>query len=136
MTAARDVVRAFTSALGAGDVKACLALLSEDNVFAEAPSLPYGGDYVGRGGFVQMLRDVSTHFSIVLDTPDVQPCGERQVLVQVTGTMTARASGRSMPLHAVDLYTVEDGLVSRVDVFYKDTHAVVTLMRTDADQDG
>jgi ketosteroid isomerase-like protein len=131
-----EVVRAFTGALRAGDVTSCLALLSEDNVFAEPSSLPYGGDYVGRDGFMQALRDVQRDFEITLDVPQMDRCGERQVLVQMGGTMTARSTGRSMPLQALDLYTVTDGLVSRVEVFYKDTHAVVALLRADANQDG
>lgn len=128
------VVRKFTDGLGAGDVAGCLDLVHDDLVFSEAPNLPFGGDYLGKDGFVQLLRNVSRDFRVQLGTPEIG-AGEEFVAVRVSGTMTARATGRSMPMDAVDLYQVRAGKIARIDVFYKDTAAVVELVREPPSQD-
>jgi ketosteroid isomerase-like protein len=120
------VVRTFTDGLRSGDIASCEALLDEANVFSEAPSLPFGGNYVGRDGFRAMLRDVGKTFRVALDPPEIVEAGER-VLVRVHGTFTSRATGRSLPVDCIDLYELRDGRIVRVDVFYKDSHAVTEL---------
>lgn len=128
------VVRKFTDGLRAGDVAGCLELVHDELVFAEAASLPFGGDYLGKEGFVQLLRNVSRDFRVELGTPEIG-AGEEFVAVRVTGTMTSRATGRSMPMDVVDLYQVRAGKIARVDVFYKDTAAVVELTEQEPSRD-
>jgi uncharacterized protein len=121
-----EVVRRFTSALVAGDVPACLELLHPENVFDEAAGLPFGGDYSGPEGFIRLLKDVSRLFEVKLSEPAVSDAGDC-VMVRLTGTFTSRATGRTLETPVVDLYTVRDGKVARVDVFYKDTSAMAAL---------
>jgi ketosteroid isomerase-like protein len=121
-----ETVRRFTAALAAGDVTTCLELLHPDNVFDEAAGLPFGGDYSGHEGFIRLLKDVGRLFEVKLSAPQVSDAGDC-VLVRLTGTFTARATGRTLETPVVDLYTVRDGRVARVDVFYKDTRAMADL---------
>jgi ketosteroid isomerase-like protein len=125
-----ETVRRFTAALAAGDVKTCLELLQPDNVFDEAAGLPFGGDYSGPEGFIRLLKDVGRLFEVKLSEPQVSDAGDR-VLVRLTGTFTARATGRTLETPVVDLYTVRDGKVAHVDVFYKDTRAMAELCAED-----
>ncbi|HEY1968861.1 MAG TPA: nuclear transport factor 2 family protein [Pseudonocardia sp.] len=124
------VVRAFTDALQAGDLNTCLELISPNLVFSEAESLPFGGEYRGKDGFLRFLRNVSRHFTVELTTPQIVG-GDSLVAVRVHGKMTSRATGRSMPMDVVDLYQLTDGKVARVDVFYKEPTAVADLCRED-----
>jgi len=128
------VVRKFIEGLRAGDVAACLDHVAEELVFSEAESLPFGGDYLGKDGFVQLLRNVGREFRVELGTPEIG-AGEQFVVVRVSGTMTSRATGRSMSMAVVDLYQVRAGKIARVDVFYKDTAAVVELAARGPSQD-
>jgi ketosteroid isomerase-like protein len=121
-----DVVRRFTAGLAAGDVSGCLELLADDLVFSEAESLPFGGDYHGKDGFRRLLRAVSGDFRIELDEPEIG-AAETFVAVRVRGRVTSRATGRSMPLRAVDLYELRDAKIVRVDVFYKEPQALAAL---------
>ncbi|UIX29393.1 nuclear transport factor 2 family protein [Streptomyces sp. GQFP] len=124
------VVRRFTAGLRAGDVAGCLELLDDEIVFSEAMSLPFGGDYLGKDAFVQLLRKVGRDFRVELDTPEIGDAGSF-VAVRMHGTMTSRVTGRSMPMRVVDLYQLRGGKIVRVDVFYQDSHAVSELCRGD-----
>jgi ketosteroid isomerase-like protein len=128
------VVRKFTDGLRAGDVAGCLDLVHDDLVFSEAASLPFGGDYLGKRGFVEFLRSFSRDFRVELGTPEIV-AGEEFVAVRGSGTMTSRATDQSMPMDVVDLYQVRAGKIARVDVFYKDTAAVVELGQPRPSQD-
>ncbi|GAA0612428.1 hypothetical protein GCM10009547_13060 [Sporichthya brevicatena] len=123
---AADVVRRFTAAMQTGDIGTCCALLTEDSVFSEAPSLPFGGDWHGSGGFRSFLSAVATHYRVRLTDLRIDPAGGR-VLVRVSGTISSRATGRSLPLDAIDVYEVRKGRIARVDVYYKDSAAVAAL---------
>ena len=125
------VVRAFTDALRSGDIRACAALLDDSNVFSEAASLPFGGDYVGAEGFRRMLGAVSRDFRVELDPPEIAGTGD-WVAVVVRGTFTSRATRRSMPVDCVDIYRVRDGKIVRVDVHYKEPAALAALCREPA----
>lgn len=122
------VVRAFTDAMRSGDINTCLEMIDPGLVFSEADSLPFGGDYHGKDGFLQLLRNVGRHLKVELATPEITG-GDGLVAVRVHGTMTARATGRSMPMDVVDLYRLSDGKITRVEVFYKEPTAVADLCR-------
>jgi uncharacterized protein len=128
---ALHVVRTFTAALGAGEIRTCLGLLADDIVFAEAASLPFGGDWVGKDGFKALLKAVARDFDVRLDPAAVDAAGEA-VLARMYGTFTSRKTGRAMPMQVLDLYTVRDGLVTRVDVYYKDSRALWELCEPEA----
>jgi hypothetical protein len=125
-----EVVTAFTTSLGAGDLDACRSLIHPDLVFSEAPSLPFGGDYLGHDGFLALLSGVAKHYRVRLAEPIVAAAGDR-VLVRVSGTISSRLTSRTIPLDALDLYEVRDGLVARIDVYYKDAAAVTALCEPD-----
>jgi ketosteroid isomerase-like protein len=128
---AEQVVRAFSAALAQGDLDAASALARDDLVFSEPASLPFGGEHVGADGLRTVLGKISRDYRLRLQEPVFGSVGQ-QVVVKVTGSITARASGATMPLEAVDLYTVgADGLISRVDVFYRDAAAVSSLRDTE-----
>jgi ketosteroid isomerase-like protein len=125
-----EVVTRFLDALSSGHLDSCLDLVTDDLVFSEAASLPFGGDWQGKDGLVGCLRAVGKAFRVRLGEPVISSAGDR-VLVRVTGTIASRATGREIPLEALDLYEVRDGLIHRVDVFYKDAAAVIALLDKD-----
>jgi ketosteroid isomerase-like protein len=126
-----DVVHAFTVGLSRGDLDSCQALLHPGFVFSEAESLPFGGERHGTQGFLDLLAAVARDYRVILDHPQISDAGD-QVLVRVGGSIGSRATGRRMALNALDLYTLQDGLIARIEVFYKDTAAVIALCVGDA----
>ena len=43
-------------------------------------------------------------------------------------TFTARASGKSVEMGVAEVFTVRDGLIAELDVYYKNPSAVVALL--------
>ncbi|WP_235660300.1 nuclear transport factor 2 family protein [Mycolicibacterium gilvum] len=127
-------MRRFTEGLRTGDVDACAALLDPTNVFSEAPSLPFGGDYIGVDGFQRMLAAVSRDFRVTLEPPEIAGTDD-WVAVVVHATFTSRRTGRSMPVECVDIYRLRDAKIVRVDVHYKEPGALAELCRQPAGSD-
>lgn len=123
-----DIVRRFTDGLRSGDIGVCGTLLDDANVFSEAASLPFGGDYVGVDGFRQLLRSVGRDFLVDLEPPEIAGIDD-WVAVVVHGTFASRRTGRSMPVQCVDIYRLREGKIVRVDVHYKDPSALAELCR-------
>lgn len=120
------VVTEFVHLLGSGEFDKCLAMIEADAVITEAPNLPFGGEWRGPQGFADMAKAVAKEYRLRLGEPVISAAGDR-VLVRVSGTIAARASGREMPLDALDLYTVHGGRITGLDVYYKDAAAVTAL---------
>jgi ketosteroid isomerase-like protein len=122
-----QVVQRFVTALARGELDDCLELVDDGIVFSEARSLPFGGDWTGKQGVRDLLAAVARQYRVRLGPPQVLGGGIGGVVVRMSGRITGRASGTQLPLDCLDLYQVEHGLISRVDVFYKDAAAVAAL---------
>ena len=51
--------------------------------------------------------------------------GETTVVVLVRYDVIARATGNALTLDHVEIYTVRDGKITDLDVYYRDTAAIV-----------
>lgn len=122
-----QVVQRFVTALARGELDDCLELVADGIVFSEAPSLPFGGDWAGKQGVRDLLAAIGRQYRVRLGPPRVLGGGDGGVVVRMSGAITGRASGTQLPLDCLDLYQVEQGLITRVDVFYKDAAAVAAL---------
>jgi ketosteroid isomerase-like protein len=126
-----DVVRRYVESIGRGDLKAILACLHPDFVLNEPGTLPYGGDHVGRDGFVGLAHQVAAHYVTELLESAVHDAGDFAV-VRMRFRFTSKQTGASMEMPLLELYWFEDGLMIRGDIFYKDTKAVLALLDDDA----
>jgi ketosteroid isomerase-like protein len=127
--AGTQVVQRFVTALARGELDDCLELVADAIVFSEARSLPFGGDWTGKQGVRDLFTAIARQYRVRLGPPQVLGVGVGVggVVVRMSGAITGRASGTRLPLDCLDLYQVEHGLISRVDVFYKDAAAVAAL---------
>jgi ketosteroid isomerase-like protein len=122
-----QVVQRFVTALARGEVDDCLELVADGIVFSEARSLPFGGDWTGKQGVRDLLAAVARQYRVRLGPPQVIGAGVGGVVVRMSGRIIGRATGVQLPLDCLDLYQVENGLIARVDVFYKDAAAIAAL---------
>ena len=103
-------------------------LLHDEFVVHAAGGVPYSGDYLGAEGLSELIAKI-------LPVLDLTPSPEMQYLVDGDKvvlyyrlTFTARASGESTEMGVAEVFSVRDGLIVELDVFYKDPSAVVALL--------
>jgi len=121
-----EVVQRFEDAFVRGDMDEVLSLLTPDVVVHEAPSLPYPGDHRGHDGFLRLADAFNTVWEIVSDLDlTFLDAGETRVVVLVAFDVMTRPTGVPLRLRLVEVYTVRDGRISDLDVYYRDTAAIV-----------
>jgi ketosteroid isomerase-like protein len=121
-----EVVERFEHAFVGGDMDEVMSLLAADIVVHEAPSLPYPGDHHGHDGFLKLADAFNRVWEIKspldLTLLDV---GDTRVVVLVQFDVEARATGTPLTLRLAEIYTVTDGKIADLDIYYRDTAAIV-----------
>jgi len=121
---AESVVRDLYARIAVGDFPGVVELLSEDVVFVQAASLPFGGEWRGHDGFVRMAERITAAWPGFQAAPRVfleSGSGEVAVVVQLTG------DGLDMPM--IELWTVSGDRITRCQPFYFDTGAAARTAR-------
>ena len=121
-----DITQQFLKAFQAGDVETVFGMIHPECVFDEGHGLPYAGTYVGPAGLQDLVGKIMTPLEMALDSFDVSDGGDCAV-ARLVMTFTSRSSGRSLTISGVELYETTDGKVSKIDIYYKSTHAVAEL---------
>jgi ketosteroid isomerase-like protein len=124
-------VRRFYDLVGEGRVEDATALMHDELVIHEPAELPFGGEYHGPAGFGDIMQRI-----VRLAEPEVPGPIEYfetaggPVVVRFTGRFSSRRSGRSVDVEIVELFTVRDGKIVDLDIYYKTPGAVAALLAT------
>ena len=121
------VMDRFVAAFEAGDLAGACGLLHPDAVVHEAAGLPYSGDYKGPDGFAALVGTMAGSYDFKLLDTEYLPVDDERIVVRMVARFTSRTSGNSVQFPVVEIYTVRDGLIRDVDVYYKDPGAVSAL---------
>jgi uncharacterized protein len=125
-----DTVRRFMAATGAERLDERRSLLHDDFVVHEAGGLPFSGDYHGSQGFFELMTRMSDLLDLTPGPIATDALGDDAVAARFRLTFTSRASGKSVEMGLVEIYTVRDGRIAELDVYYKDPAAVAALLAT------
>jgi ketosteroid isomerase-like protein len=121
-----EVVERFEDAFVRGDMDEVLSLLTADIVVHEAPSLPYPGDHRGHDGFLRLADAFNSVWEITGDLDlTFLDAGETHVVALVAFDVVTRPTGAPLRLQLVEVYTLRDGRIADLDVYYRDTAAIV-----------
>lgn len=123
MTENLRIVEQFEqAALYERDFEKAMQFAHHDLTVREAPSLPYRGTYVGLEGQRQLLSDVDRLFEFEGGAPKVEfrDAGDDLVIGRVTGNATLRATGKQIEFLVVEFFTIRDGKLADIEVFYWD----------------
>lgn len=124
-----DVIRAGYEALRMGEMPALMALVAEDVVIERPSLLPWGSPQLGRDYFANVLgrmaacADFEITGSAVFEGEDVDVVGT------LSYTLTARNTGEKLSITIVELFTVVDGLITRMDVYDKNPADVAAFLK-------
>jgi uncharacterized protein len=103
-------------------------MLHDDFVVYEAGGLPYSGEYRGSQGFFELLATMNEGLELTLGPTPQYLLADDTVAVRSRLKFTGRASHQSVEMSLVEIYTVRDGLIVELDVYYKDPSAVAALL--------
>ena len=120
------VVKRLVEGYVTGDLEAAFSTVHPDIVLHEAAGLPYGGEWVGLEGFQKLLETIMSDYQLEVLGYEAFDTGAG-AMVRMDTRFTSRRSGAVLEMPIVELYGFTDGLISDVDVFYKDTRAVAGL---------
>jgi ketosteroid isomerase-like protein len=122
------IVRRFMSATGADGRPERARLLHEDFVVSSAGGLPFSGEYHGAHGFFDLLAKINEVLDLTPGPITVNPLGQDAVAASFRLTFISKTSGRHLDMDLVEIYTLLDGLIIKLDVYYKDPSAVAALI--------
>lgn len=104
------------------------SLLHKDFIIHEAGGLPFSGDYRGASGFFELMARMTDVLTFTPGPISLHEVGKVNVVARFRLAFTSRASGQSVETNVVEFYTVRDGLIAELDVYYKDPSAVAGLL--------
>lgn len=123
------------AALYERDFEKAMQYAHPDLTVREAPSLPYRGTYVGLEGQRQLLADVDRLFEFDGGAPKVEfrDAGDDLVIGRVTGRARLRATGEEIDFLVIELFTIRDGKLADIEVFYWDQAALLRAGEAERD---
>ncbi len=122
------IVEKFVVAFGEARLDDALSLLHADFVVHAAGGVPYSGDYQGAQGFSELITKMLPVLELT-PSPEMEYLVDGdKVVIYYRLTFTARASGQSVEMSVAEVFTVRDGQIAELDVFYKDPSAVAALL--------
>jgi ketosteroid isomerase-like protein len=122
------IVRRFMRATGAAGRPERARLLHERFIVSAAGGLPFSGEYRGPQGFFDLLGKMNELLDLTPGLVTLNSLGQDGVAARFRLTFTARSSGKHVEMDLVEIYTIRDGLIISLDVYYKDSSAVAALI--------
>lgn len=113
----------------AGDIAGMCSYLAEDVVISEVDSLPYGGDYVGHQGMIDVATALGGVWDDIALTVDDTLASETRVAALGTFSARSKSTGDRVSFPMAEVWTFrEDGKVTRIEPIYGDTAQVIRAM--------
>ena len=124
-----ELVRRGMVAFLNGDTETALATASPDLVAVRMPPLPDSQTYHGAEGLLQMWADWTAPFDrFEMTVGEITETGGR-VVAEVTQRATGQSSGAEVEGRFWFVYTLEDGLIVRLDAFGSERQALEAIGR-------
>lgn len=112
-------------------VEAARDFIADDCVVREAPSLPYGGDWRGPQGFVELMQAVQAAYADFAFTPISMVADGDTVAFK--GRISGRTARGAFDMPIVEYWTCRDGKVVEILPVYHDTKLLADLAPAGAD---
>jgi|ERR1700756_3017508 uncharacterized protein len=125
---AQAIVGKFMQAIVEEKFDDARSLLHDEFVVHETGGVPYSGEYHGPQGFFELFAKMNENLELTPDPAIQYLLADDTVAMRYRLKFTARVSGRSVAMSLVEIYTVRDGLIVELDVYYKDPSAVAALL--------
>jgi len=123
-----ETYKALQQAVAANDVDEMRAHMAADFVLHEPPALPFGGDFLGAEGYLDLIGRLQSYFELELLSSKMTEAREDLLLCELAIRFTSRRTGESEDMKLVDLYHYDaEGKICRVDGFYMDPDMIAAM---------
>lgn len=122
-----DIVKKIYELGSSGNFEAMMSLLDPAIVVYEADSLPYGGVYRGLAGMGELMKKIGKLVDgFVVKSEQFFVSGDDiAALIRFTGR--SRATGETIDMPVMEVWTVKNGRATSIRPFYWDTSAFARL---------
>jgi ketosteroid isomerase-like protein len=115
-------------AVAVADLAAMRGFLADDFVLHEPPALPFGGDFLGAEGYLELVRQLQSYFELDVVSSKLTEARDDLLLCELVIRFKARETGESAEMSLVDLYHFDsNGKIYRVDGYYMDPDMIAAL---------
>jgi ketosteroid isomerase-like protein len=101
--------------------------VSDDVVLHVPAGLPFGGDYQGWQGYMDILKKIGAFFTELKATPREFAIVGNKVVVMSRLSGCIAKNGRPISFPLTDVWELEDGKVVEITAFYYDTKEIADL---------
>jgi ketosteroid isomerase-like protein len=124
----KETYEAISQAVLSGDYERIRGYVADEFVLSEPAPLPYGGEYRGPQGFVDLVYGIRKWYDVdVVKTELTEAEGDLLVCEFVFG-FTSRRTGERLEAACVDLFRFDDeGRFLRGDVYYEDPAKLASI---------
>jgi len=128
----RSTVERLYAAMGAKDMEAILALVTDDVAWSVAgpPEIPWAGPLEGREGIAEFVKRLGGALEVEHLALDGTFADGDRVVTLGHQSGNARQSGKPYAIDFVHVWTLQDGRIQRLRVYY-DTAHMVDALRSD-----
>lgn len=116
----KEVFSEFVQAFQNGDLDRMSEYFAEDCRFHEPEVLPWGGDFVGKAGFRELIEIVSSKYSIEILKSELIEGGDDFMIYSMSLRWTSLRTSESFDMPVIELHRVKDGKILDADIYYKD----------------
>jgi ketosteroid isomerase-like protein len=115
----REIAEATFAAFQRGDLDAAFEHAAPDSVFENRTEAPGAeGTWVGREGFMEMLGRIVEAFSeYSFELLETRELDDGRIALLLEEHVRGRSSGVPAKRRIVTAYTIEDGLITRIDSY-------------------
>lgn len=125
-TTTLEAVKSLYSFVETGNMDGILSVMHEDLVVLEPASLPYGGRYEGHAGFSHMVTRIGECWSSFAASEYEFIASGDAVAARFRFQAVSRKTGKQFDQYLCEIWRGKDGKLIHGEVFYFDTHAIVT----------
>lgn len=120
--------QALQQAVAAHDIDAVGKFLTADFVLHEPPALPFGGDFYGPKGYLELVGQLQSHFELDVVSSTFTEARSNLLLCELVILFKSKRTGESAEMNVVDLYHFDaQGKICRADGFYMDPDTIAAL---------
>ncbi|MCZ4588762.1 MULTISPECIES: nuclear transport factor 2 family protein [Rhodococcus] len=100
----------------------------ENIVVREAAELPYGGEWKGKEGLRALMTKIQSLANLTVSDIDIFDVDEQNVITRQTATFKRDGADGTLTIPMVEVYRFENDQIVEIDVYYKDTKAMVDYL--------